>query len=274
VTGGRLLAVTGGHRVDLDAFRTMVDVVCAELGWVWSHATQPAAQQWLQPSHAGAWDAIFLHDLPGLALARGTEPAPHGPDTAVRAAVAELLDIGQGIVATHHTLAGWPAWDGWATALGGRFLYAPGRLRGVERPSSGYRMDTYRVEVVAPGHPVCAGVDAFEVTDELYLCPVFEDEVIALLATDADVSAPSMTSTYDEVRYGRRIPAADQSPGSRLLGWAKAAGRSPLVYLLPGHGPETMAHPAYRRLLANALAWVASPDAREWAAAHPAPLER
>jgi type 1 glutamine amidotransferase len=274
VSSGRLLAVTGGHRVDVDAFRTMVDAVCGELGWVWSHATQPAAQQWLHPRHAGVWDAILLHDLPGLALARGREPVAHGPDAAARGAVTELLDAGQGVVATHHALAGWPAWDGWATALGGRFLYAPGRLRGADCPSSGYRMDTYRVDVLAPDHPVCAGVGVFEVTDELYLCPVFEDEVVPLLATAADLSPASMTSTYDEVRYGRTVPVTDHPPGSRLVGWAKSAGQSPLAYLLPGHGPETMAHPAYRRLLTNALAWVASPAAHEWAVAHPAPLER
>jgi hypothetical protein len=45
--------------------------------------------------------------------------------------------------------------------------------------------------------------------------------------------------------------------GSALLGWAKCVANSRLVYVLPGHGRATMEHPAYRRLVANALAWVA-----------------
>jgi type 1 glutamine amidotransferase len=269
---GRLLAVTGGHRVDLDAFAAMVDAVSAELGWAWVHAEQPAAQRWLRPEHAGVWDAILLHDLPGLRLARGAEPTPDGPDGSVRRAVAELLQRGQGIVATHHALAGWPAWDGWADVLGGRFLYAPGELRGRSWPSSGYRMDRYRVSVVDPAHPVCDGVTSFELDDELYLCPVFDSEVAPLLVTDADLDASAMISTYDEVRHGVRAPATGHPVGTDLVGWAKSAGASPVVYLLPGHGAPTMEHADYRRLLRNALGWVASPQAHEWARATPTPI--
>jgi type 1 glutamine amidotransferase len=133
-------------------------------------------------------------------------------------------------------------------------------------------MDSYAVEVVAPDHPVCAGVGQFDLTDELYLCPVFEEDVVPLLSTPADLTPTSMISTYDEVRHGDRHPADDHPPGSRLLGWAKVAGRSPLVYLLPGHGPATMTHPSYRRLLVNSIGWVAGADAHAWAAAAPAAI--
>jgi type 1 glutamine amidotransferase len=37
------------------------------------------------------------------------------------------------------------------------------------------------------------------------------------------------------------------------------------VYLLPGHSASTMEHPQYRRLLTNAVEWVASADAHAWA---------
>ena len=40
---------------------------------------------------------------------------------------------------------------------------------------------------------------------------------------------------------------------------------SPVVVLLPGHGRPAFEHPAYRRLVANAVAWVGSDDARRWA---------
>ena len=253
---GRLLAITGGHRFDLDALRAMLDSVCDALGWEWALAAQPAAQRWLRPEHAGMWDAIVLYDIPGLDLARGAEPVVTQPSPETSTALLDLLAAGQGIVALHHALAGWPAWDDWADVLGGRFLYAPGSLHGVDLPASGYRMDHYRVDVVAPDHPVCVGVEPFDLDDELYLCPVFEDRVTPLLTTPAPISAASMIDTHREVRFGERLPAAPQS-GSRLLGWTREHGPSRIVYLLPGHGPSTMEHPQFRRLLANACAWVA-----------------
>jgi type 1 glutamine amidotransferase len=252
---GRLLAVTGGHRFDVDAFEAMLDDVSGRLGWEWSHEQHPDAQRWLHPRHAGTWDAILLHDIPGLTLARGTEPVVHEPNAALRRGVDDLLALGQGIVATHHALAGWPAWDGWAEALGGRFLYAPGTLLGRPVPASGYRMDRYRIEVADPAHPVCEGIVAFDVEDELYLCPVFEADVTPLLATTADTTT-GMIDTYREVRFGERVPAAEQ-PSSRLVAWAVEHGASRIVYALPGHAASTMQHDQYRRLLANACAWVA-----------------
>jgi type 1 glutamine amidotransferase len=259
---GRLLAITGGHRFDEPAMTAMLDDVCRQLGWQHTHATQPSAQRWLRPEHAGEWDAILLHDIPGLVLARGSEPEQVPPTDDVRRAVLELLDLGQGIVATHHSLAGWPAWDEWADVLGGRFLYAPSRLHGEQLPASGYRMARYRVELASADHPVCEGIEPFELDDELYLCPVFEDRVTPLLTTPADRSPEAMIDTYREVRHGERVPAVRQS-GSRLVGWTSLYGASRIVYVLPGHGPGTMAHEQYRRLIANACRWVAESTARE-----------
>lgn len=121
-------------------------------------------------------------------------------------------------------------------------------------------------------HPVTEGVEPFELADELYLCPVFEREITPILATDADTAAPVMTDSHREVTAGERLPAQRQ-PGSPFVGWVHAAGRSPVVYLLPGHTGETMAHPMYRRLVTNALEWVASPAAHAWAAAIGHPLD-
>ena len=253
-SGGRLLAITGGHRFDVEAFGAMLDAVCADLGWRWEHAPQPEAQDRLRPDEAGEWDAILLHDIPGLTLARGAEPVVHEPTADIRRDVLRMLEQGVGIVATHHSLAGWPSWDDWAAVLGGRFLYAPGRLRGDDIPASGYRMARYRV-IVNPRHPIGAGVEDFDVDDELYLCPVFESEVDPFLETDADVSAGVMIDTYREVRFGERVTPQEQQ-GSRYVGWSKTHGRSRIVYLLPGHGAGTMGNEQYRRLLTNACRWV------------------
>jgi len=258
---GRLLAITGGHRFDHDAFGAMLDAVGASLDWEWAHATQPAAQRWLRPEHAGTWDAIVLYDIPGLRLTRGVEPVPADPPAGVRQGVMDLLAVGQGMVFLHHALAGWPTWDAWGEVVGGRFLYAPGTVRGVDVPASGYRMDHYRVDVAEPSHPVCRDVEAFDVDDELYLCPIFEDRVHPLLTTPAELSSASMIDTHREVRDGVQVSAPEQR-GSNLVGWSREEGASRIVYLLPGHGPSTMGHPQYRRLLANACGWVAGSTVR------------
>lgn len=258
-----LLAVTGGHSFDGNAFTGLVDSVASTLSWTGRQVSAADADTLLTATNAGAFAAVLLYDLPGLDLRRGHRPTPVGPDPATRRRLSEWLDAGQGLVALHHALAGWPAWDGWAAALGGRFLYAPGALRGEQLPASGYRWASVAIDVVAD-HPVCDGVESFVIDDELYRCPVFESEVAPLLSTTADPSTTAMIDTFAAVIDGVQRPAS-AGPGSRLVGWATSAGRSPIVYLQPGHGPATMAHPMYRRLVANACRWVASTEAHEWA---------
>ena len=264
----RLLATTGGHRVDLDAFTAMLDAICAERGWVYTHTTQPAAQDWLGPEHHGTFDAVLCHDLPGLDLRRGVAPTPIGPPPVTAVRLAGLLKAGQGMVFLHHALAGWPGWAGWAEVLGGRYHYAPAELRGTAWPDSGFRYARYTARVVDPLHPVTAGLADFELDDELYCCPVFADAVVPLLRADAPPGR--FHETYHEVLGTPRPGAAWQHPpASDLVAWAKRAGNSPIAYVQPGDGPATFAHPQFRRLLANALGWVASPAAHDWAARYP-----
>jgi uncharacterized protein len=268
----RLLAVTGGHRVDLDAFQAMLVALCEERSWAFAHAVQPAAQRWFGPEYRGAFDAVLCHDLPGLLLRRGTAPTPVGPDPVVAQRLHDLLEAGQGIVFLHHALAGWPGWSGWAEVLGGRYHYAPAELRGTSWPDSGFRYAEYIARVVDPHHPVCVGVERFTLTDELYCCPVFEADVVPLLRADAP-SGP-FRETFHEVLGTPRTGAAWTHPAaSDLIAWCTSAGQSPIVYVQPGDGAPTFADPTFRRLLGNALEWVSTADAHAWAAgrAKPAP---
>lgn len=273
----RILVVTGGHRVAIDDFLAAIADICTQRGWVWAHSTQPSAQRWLSGELAGEWDAILLHDIPGLALKRGSEPQAVGPDTQTAQDVVDLLDAGQGMVVLHHAISAWPGWEGWAEVTGARFLYRPGRLRGEDLPSSGYRMGTYTVRVTDPSHPIADGISDFEIDDELYFAPFLTDRLTPFLDNDADMSGELFQDTFDEVSNGAStgVTCKDRGEdgglhgGSRLMGWTTTAGSSPIATLLMGDGPGTFANPMFRNLLGNALEWVASEEAKKAARDNP-----
>jgi type 1 glutamine amidotransferase len=172
----------------------------------------------------------------------------------------ELCESGCGLVFLHHAIASWPAWAEFADIVGGRFHYAPASLHGVDYPDSGYRFDVrHTVEVLEPDHPVCAGLgERFTLTDELYCFPVLSGEITPLLRTTFDTTDTSQFFSADLAIRGRRNSNEGwhHPPGSPLVGWTKQAGRSPVVYLQFGDGPQTYADPSFRKVLSNAIQWV------------------
>ena len=265
---GRVLVLTGGHPFDAESFFAMVE---SALPGRWDHVAHPAAVDALSPDRLRGYGAIVRYDMPGLEFTRADPPVVfHEPPASHRADVEAALERGVGMVVLHHALAAWPTWDRHAELVGGRFHYQPAQLRGEDWPDSGYRHDVEQtISVVDPEHPVCSGLPtAFRVTDEAYLCPVFEDDVVPLLRSDHRFEPAGFWSADLAIR-GRRDDAEGWThpPGSDLVGWATAAGRSPIVYLQFGDGPSAHRDPNVRRLLANAVDWVASAEARAWAAA-------
>lgn len=266
-----LFVVVKGHAFSRDAFESMLRGAGAiEPTFV----DQPAAAMLLNPEAMRRYDAILFYDMPGLNFRAPVEerPAAIAPPDYFTRGFAALLAEGKGIVALHHAIAGWPAWPTYAEAMGGAFLYKSHQIRGVERPDSGYVGDvTYSVRVADGNHPVVAGLPSrFDLTDELYLNELFDDPtIVPLLYRDTAVPPERFASA---MRAVRRITQGEGEPWKppqqkSLIGWAKAADASPLVYLQPGDTPHTYADPHYRQLVGNAIRWVASPAARDWAKA-------
>lgn len=263
----RVLLVTKGHPFAREPFLSIFDDAP---GIEWTHVEQPAAEALLDPGAAARWDVLVFYDMPGIRFTGSDPPVElQAPPAALVRGFEALLDAGKGMVFLHHAVAGWPAWPRYAEVIGARFHYQPATLAGVEYPDSGYRFDVrHRVEVLDPGHPLCAGLgDGFELTDELYLFPVLRDDVVPLLRTTYDTTDASRFSSADLAVRGVRgsNEGWTHPPGSDLVGWVKHAGRSPIAYLQPGDGPVTYADPCFRRLLANAIGWAASPEAHAWA---------
>ena len=252
-----LLVLSGGHPYEAEPFAAML----ASLeGWTVTHLVHPEAERLVGEGCADGADAILFYDMPGYTFGDGQVTA-RPPSEAFRRAIMARFASGRGAVAMHHALAGWALWPEWHELLGGRFLYQPGEVRGRAQPDSGYRHDvTYTAQVVAD-HPVTRGLPReFPVTDELYLAPVFGDDIEPLIRARHDFVRANFYSAAAAVA-GRMFDNTgwDHPDGSDCVAWVKSALNARLVYLQFGDGPATYANPHVRAVLANALDFVASP---------------
>jgi type 1 glutamine amidotransferase len=261
----RLLTVTRGHPYDREAFAALFaelddfDVMLVE---------QPAAQSCLVPAAADRYDAILCYDMPGLDFSRG-HPVPGivEPGEAYQEGFLAMLELGVGMVFMHHALAAWPSWPVYAEIVGGRFHYRPSVLRGEQWPDSGYRHKVEHMVSVLLDHPVTDGIPGnFQITDELYLCPVFEGDVVPLLRSDFTFNSDHFYSAAHAVAGDMNSRQGWQHPaGSSLVGWVKSWGNSPIVYLQGGDDAQAMGNEHFRRLVHNAVRWVSSEQAHAWA---------
>lgn len=263
----QIFVAVKGHAFERDAFEAMFRAVGVEPTMV----DQPAAAMLMNPEAMARFDAICFYDMPGMDFRAPLDQRPGfvEPEPAFRAGFEALLAQGKGIVALHHAIAGWPAWDGYREALGGAFLYKPAEARGAARADSGYLGDVaYTARIADNAHPVLAGLPAtFDLVDELYRMELFDEPgTEPLLWLDSAVPTDDFHSANRAIRRlaeGEGEPWAGP-PLAPLIGWAKPAGNSPLVYIQPGDSAATYADPTYRQLIGNALRWVASPEAAAW----------
>lgn len=257
-----ILVSVKGHKFDRSAFGDLFDEMPGVAAAI---VDQPASARLMTPENMAGFDAVVLYDMPGTDfLARGG-PAFVDPTPAEQAGFMAMLEAGIPVIALHFALAGWQTWPDYAEALGGRFLYKPANVRGRLCPDSGYLTDAvYTAQAASPGHPILEGLpDQIPFKDTLFLCEVFEDAVTPLLRANHSFDAAGFHSTA-EALAGRMFSNAgwDHEPGSDLIGWTKRSRNSPVVYLQPGRGPETMANPHYRKLVRNAIFWACAAEQR------------
>ncbi|NKJ44338.1 ThuA domain-containing protein [Novosphingobium sp. SG720] len=249
------LVAVRGHpfdRTGFDALFQAMDGVSATM------VDQPAAALLMNPQGMRDFDVLVLYDMPGLDFEAAEPPAFVEPTPELQAGFRALLQQGKGVVALHHALAAWPTWTDYHEWLGGQFLYRPALVRGAPVSDSGYRHDVAYTATTQP-HPVTQGVPPqFALQDELYLAQVFADDVVPLLTSDAPFTRDHFWSADLAVR-GHMFAnhGWDHPPVPPLIGWAKQALASRLVYLQPGDGPGAWDNAAYRTLVHNAMRWVA-----------------
>ncbi len=257
------LIVHKGHNFNYSGFFAMFD----ENPEVNSTAVeQPAAQVMLRPENVKPYETIVFYDM----LAIDGSPIPED----YKASIEALIESGKGIVMMNHATLQWPAWEGWREISGSSFrLGGEGEVFGEIVPASGYRggggeperNGHHHLSPVQKGHPVLEGLeDGFDIVDEIYIKTKGFESRPGIL--------PLMRSDYPMVKENFNAPVAsaeerakwDHPEGSDLIVWANKAGNSPVVAMDAGDGPEAYANPQFRRLLNNAIHWVASDNARAW----------
>ncbi len=187
-------------------------------GIVWKHAVSQAEA--FKTDLRDKYDVVLLHDSSEQLGAREQEN--------LRA----FVESGKGIVSTHHAIVDYTNWPWWyEEVIGGKyFTQAQG-----SHEKSEYKEGVTFVSKPAKGiggHPVTRGIGPIVAHDEVYRKMWFSDKITVLMETEEPLN-------------DRPVVYIGPHPKARV------------IYIQLGHEEETMRHPAFRKLVRNALLWSA-----------------
>jgi len=218
--GGKLkvLVITGGHGFDqkpfFDIFRDNPDITFTA---AWHGQTNAAAYE---RDDLLSYGVVVLYDMPKT-ITEGQ-----------KGRFLSIFDKGIGLVVLHHALASYQHWPEYERIIGGRYPEQDGQS-GAVTPEVGYQHEVdVPVKILAPDHPITAGLKDFTIRDEIYWGFRVQPDVTALFTTSHPKSG-------------------------KPLGWCRLEGQSRVVYLQLGHGPSAYNDPNYRQLVARSIQWAA-----------------
>lgn len=215
----RILVITGGHNYKTEQFNQMFESLGPEI--TYQIAEFPAAYDMFLPENRNKYDVLVFYHM----WQKITDEQAK--------AFAECIRLGKPVVALHHSICAYDDWPEYWNIIGGKYFHKPTTFKGKEYQPCSYIHDLhFNVKVVNPKNPITKGVKDFEIFDETYKGYYVEDGVTPLLTTDE----PSSTS---------------------LIGWAKKYGKARIVVLQSGHDAPTFENPNFRKLLKQAIVWVA-----------------
>lgn len=214
----RILIVTGGHDFEREPFFAMFqsfgDVTYEEV-------QHPQAHARLTPEAAKSYDVIVLYDM--------WQPISEEHQEAF----VKLLKQGKGLVALHHSLAGYQHWPEYRNIIGGKWHMQKWTQNGQERSPSTYQHDVqFKVRIADRKHPVTQGLQDFDIRDETY-------------------------GNFEVLPKTKPLLTTDEPTSNRVIAWTHTYGRSRVVYIQLGHDRYAYENPHYRRLVHQAIRWVA-----------------
>lgn len=215
----KVLVITGGHGFEEDPFFKMFKDNPDITFTRAAHAKTNATAY--ERDDFLTYDVVVLYDMmPNITEAQ-------------KAKFLALLDKGTGLVVLHHALVSYPQWPEYEKIIGGRYTEPDAKKPGTVTEQVGWQHDVkVPVVIVAKDHPITAGIGDFTIHDEIYWGYRVQPDV-----------TPLITTTHPK--------------SGKPLGWARAQGKSRVVYLQLGHGPEAFNNENYRKLLAQSIRWTA-----------------
>ena len=176
------------------------------------------AFDWVAPGDVPSPEQLVAYPLVVLSKSNNrsaTDLAPWADDSLADAIVRQVR-AGQGWVVIHSGVAGYGDMATLRGLMGGAFLHHPPQCPVTVTPHA--------------GHPLCVGSEAFTLIDEHYHVALDDAAVDVFLTT---------TSEH----------------GAQPAGWTRQEGKGRVCVLTPGHNLPVWLHPAYQRLITNALCW-------------------
>lgn len=214
----RVLVVTGGHDFEREPFFQMFRSFG---GITYEEVQHPQAHARLTPEAGRDYDAIVLYDM--------WQPISDEHQQAF----VKLLRQGKGLVALHHSLASYQTWDEYRHIIGGRWHTQKWMQNGKEQPASTFQHDVqFKVHIVDNKHPVTKGLQDFDIRDETY-------------------------GNFEVLPKVKPLLTTDEPTSGRVIAWAHTYGKSRVVYIQLGHDHYAYENPHYRRLVLQAIRWVA-----------------
>ncbi|MGQ9732378.1 MAG: ThuA domain-containing protein [Candidatus Zipacnadales bacterium] len=213
-----VLIVTGGHDFERAAFFAMFD---SFTGIEYQEAQHPGANASYIPEVANNYDVFVFYDM--------NQEISEEQKTAF----ITMLKRGKGVLFLHHALGSYQAWDEFEKIIGGRYHMTPYEQDGKQFPASTYRHDVeIPVTIADVKHPVTEGMSEFIIHDEVYGGFTVLPTVHPLLTTTHPESGPT-------------------------IAWTHTYGNSRIVTIQLGHDRQAYENPSYRKLILNAIRWVA-----------------
>lgn len=187
-------------------------------GIEYEHFPQPEANKKLTHDRAKDFDLVVFYDM------------WENIGIEAREAYRRMGEEGKPFLFLHHSLASYQTWPEFEKIIGGRFVT---ERKGIEKDDiSTYEHDVWVYSSVEKFTPVTAGFRELRFFDEVYGNVIVSESIVPLLRT-------------------RHPQSMD------FIAWENRYRNSRVIYIQPGHDKRTYTEPDYRKLLFQAIHYLA-----------------
>jgi len=216
----KTLVITGGHDFERASFFRMFD----DFPDIEYHEIiQPAANQAYASPMIDSVDVLIFYDM-----------VQKISDEQKKAFIT-LLEKGKSMLFLHHSLVSYQDWDEFTNIIGGKYYLNEEDAGDPDQPQSNYKHDVdLQISILNKNHPVTRDISDFEIHDEVYGKYMVLPGVYPLLTTNHPESG-------------------------EIIGWINHYRRASIIYIQSGHDHAAYENENYRKLIGQAIRWLADP---------------